>query len=137
MAGNPAQMTITKVVDGTRTTVLHVYVQGDGSGDLVNATLADPATLTPPVLQKPCFSILEIDNELITFDVRLSFDSVPDKPVWTLASASSNNTVNFHHMGGLIDRGGLDGTGKLLISTKGLENGDHGAFIITLRKRTQ
>lgn len=132
-----AQLTITKILDGTGRVVLHAYIIGDGSGELTNATLADPATLVPPVGHKPCFSILEVDYEFSGFDVRLSYDSTPDVPVWNLAGASSSNHIDFRHMGGLVDRGGIDGTGKLLLSTKGLINGEHGSMVITLKKRGQ
>lgn len=132
-----AQLSIVKVVDGSRLVVLQVYIKGDNSGELVNEVLADPASLYPKMASKPCFSILEIDYDFSGFDVQLAYDSTPDQPIWNLPMASSSNHEDFRHMGGLADRSGLDGTGKLLISTKGLSVNKHGSFTITMKKRSQ
>ena len=71
------------------------------------------------------------------FSASLMFDVFPgdDTLIWVLP-VNAGNYVDFKKYGGLRDRSNsLDGTGKLLLSTTGLQDvGDEGSLVIKLRK---
>jgi hypothetical protein len=131
-----AQITITKMHDGPRNAVFHVSVFGDGSGELVDEVIIDPATsFDKPLPPEPAMRVEKLWYDLSGFDAFLEFDYLTsDTPVWTM---SQNNTgqPDFSEIGGLTDRSNpLDGTGKLMLTTSGLGDGDFGTIIVYAKK---
>ncbi len=132
----PHTVKIIKELDGERFLVLRVFIKSDGvSGDLVGFPIMDPtSTLNPPKPAKPFATIEAIWFDLDGFNMRLDFDDVVDPPAWTISQESSNY-VDFRSMGGIEDRSGPDGTGKLLLSTYGLDAASkQGTLLIKMRK---
>jgi hypothetical protein len=132
----PHTVKITKELDGERFLVLRVYIKSDGvSGDLSGFTLMDPtATLNPAKPAKPFGTIEEIWSDLDGFNMRLDFDDLIDPPAWTI-SQGAGPYVDFRSIGGIADRSGPDGTGKLLLSTFGLDAAaKQGTILIKMRK---
>ncbi len=132
----PHTVNITKVLDGDRHLILRVFIKGDGlSADLAGYTIMNPtSTLNPTYPAKPFATIEEIWFDLDGFNMRLDFDDVVDPPAWTL-SQGIGSYIDFRSMGGIADRSGLDGTGKLLLSTIGLDTAaKQGTIILKIRK---
>jgi hypothetical protein len=132
----PHTVKIIKELDGERHIILRVFIKSDGvSADLAGLTVLDPKLTPSPTLPaKPFCTIEEIWFDLDGFDMRLDFDDLTDPPAWTI-SQSSGNYIDFRSFGGIVDRSGLDGTGKLLLSTFGLDNANkQGTLIIKMRK---
>tara|TARA_R110000868_G_scaffold59182_6_gene181773 strand:+ start:516 stop:917 length:402 start_codon:yes stop_codon:yes gene_type:complete len=132
----PHAVKIVKELDGDRHLIIRVFIKGDGvSNDLAGHTIMDPRTTPLPTLPgEPFATIEEVWFDLDGFNIRLDFDDVVDPPAWTL-SQSASNYVDFRSMGGIADRSGLDGTGKLLLSTIGLDTEvKQGTIIIKMRK---
>lgn len=132
------KVSITKLLDGERSAIFHVYIQSDGvTGDMTDQVLIDPATsFDPDLAAKPCLTITELWYDLSGFDARLEFDYlVEDTAAWTLSGGNGIH-MDFNCFGGLKDRSNvLDGTGKLMITTNGLTAaGDNGTIIIKVRK---
>jgi hypothetical protein len=132
------KVSITKLLDGPRSAVFHVFIESDGaSGELNDEVLIDPATSFDPALSaSPSITIAELWYDFSGFDAKLEFDYLlSDTPVWTL-SAGNGVHMDFGCFGGLKDRSNaLDGTGKLTITTNGLTAlGDNGTLIIKVRK---
>lgn len=128
---------ITKLLDGSRHAIFHVYLKHDGqSGDLVGAKLIDPLQdLLPVQAKKPRFRIEEIWWDFYGFGVRLEYDDVVDNPVWVVTAGSGNYVDLKECLGGLKDRSGLDGNGKLLFSTIGFTGAPkQGTMIVKIRK---
>lgn len=127
---------VTKLQDGPRFAVFHVYIKGDGiSGDLVNAVLIDPTIdFTPAKPGKPIIKLHKLQYSLVNFQAQLDFSYLQqNNPAWVINNQDSNK-VSFENIGGLKDNSPpLDGTGKLLISTTGLTN-TAGTLLITIRK---
>lgn len=127
---------ITKLQDGPRFAVFHIYLKGDGvSPDLVNTILIDPKTdFEPAKAGKPVIKLNKIQWSFINFQAELDFEYLSENtPAWVLNNQDSNK-VSFCDIGGLFDKSPpLDGTGKLLISTTGLTN-TAGTILITIRK---
>lgn len=127
---------ITKTNDGDRHVIVQVFIQADGSGDESGHVLIDPyEDLSPNLPRKPIFAIQEIWYDIDGFNTTLSFGGLVDVPAWTL-SQGSGNRICFDSIGGLVDRNGTDGDGKLLLSTVGFDTaGKQGSMVIKLRKR--
>jgi hypothetical protein len=131
-------VTVTKLQDGERHAIFHVFIKSDGSsGDMVDQVIIDPAIDFDPALPlKPCMTVCELWYDLSGFDARLDFSYLTsDTPAWTL-SAGNGVHMDFTPFAGLKDRSGsLDGTGKLMVSTNGLTAaGDNGTIVIKVRK---
>jgi hypothetical protein len=133
---------VTKMMEGSRHIVLHAYLKSDGvSSDLKRFTLIDPHSddLCKKMESLPAFVIEEVVYDFAGFDASLQFDSglINDNYIWVLPEGSSEH-VDFRPFGGFADRSGLDGTGKLMITTFGLLSiGDQGSLIIKIRLKQQ
>ena len=56
-----AQVTVMKVVEGSAHIVIRVYLQSDGSGELVNYPILAPSDLNPPRPNvNPTFRLMQI-----------------------------------------------------------------------------
>ena len=131
-------VTITKILDGARSAVFHIFIKSDGaSGELTDQVLIDPAADLDPILgARPSLTIEQLWYDLSGFDARLEFDYlVDDTAAWTLSGGNGVH-MDFCHFGGLKDRSSvLDGTGKLMLTTNGLTAaGDNGTIIIKVQK---
>ena len=129
---------VTKLLEGPRHVILHLYFKSDGiSGDLNKFVLIDPHSddLIKQLDSKPSFVVEEIVYDFAGFDASLQFDSglINDNYIWVLPEGSSER-VDFRPFGGFKDRSGTDGSGKLTITTFGLLSiGDQGSMILKLR----
>lgn len=132
----PNTIAITKINDGDRHVIVQVFLQADGSGDESGRVLIDSyEDLSPALPRKPVFAIQEIWYDLDGFNMALSFGGLVEATAWTLSQGASNH-VCFDSFGGIVDRNGDDGDGKLLLSTIGFDTvGKQGSMIIKLRKR--
>lgn len=129
-----AQVGITKILDGARNAVFHVVIEGDGSGDVTDQTLIDPAVdFVPALPASPSITIDKLTYDLAGFNAKLEFDYLAsDTPIWTMANQLC---PDFRETGGLKDRSPVqDGTGKLMLTTSGLAAGDMGSVLIWVRK---
>ena len=128
-------VTVTTLLDGPRHTILHVYVKSDGtSGDLVDYVIADPADFNMTGANR-FFTIETIQGGLAGFSAHLKFDYLINGTfIWVIPEYDT--MFDFRADGGLKDRSStLDGTGKVLLNTQGLDNSDDGSFVIKLRKK--
>jgi len=125
-------VTITKTNEGRKAT-FHIYLRSDGStGDLDGETIIDP-TVDLGLNSDARMSVENIIYSLFGFQGRIEFDTgvVEDKMMWLM---HGTDTVDFRPLGDLKDRSGLDGTGKLLLTTTGLTStDDEGSILITMK----
>ncbi len=126
---------IKTILSGTKDLVLAIYIKSDGGdGDFDQEVLVDPADYG--VEKGRRLRLVKVDYSFSGFDGVLEFDAGESEPnfKWVL-SESSNMAVNFNDWGNLIDDSGMDGTGKLLLSTVGLTSStDQGSILLHLRK---
>lgn len=133
----PNIVQIRKLADGPKQAIFYVYFKSDGSsGELVNYTLINPNTdLLPSMGVGQRLSLVKVWYGLAGVDVKLSFDGLEDQPVWIVPAGSLSGHVNFAEFGGLPDKSGIDATGKLLITTTGLQTvADQGSLVIKVFK---
>lgn len=130
-----AQIRITKLHDGPRNATYHVALAGDGTGDLTDQTVIDPAAFDPPMPSVPALRINLLWYDLTGFDARLEYDYLTsDTPIWSMSGGTANQ-LDFACFGGLSDRSvELDGSGKIMLTTSGLGSGDFGTIIIAAKK---
>ena len=129
------KVTITKILPGNHRSQFHIYLLSDGtSGELVDEVLIDPVTdLGIPSSSR--LAIERITYSFTGFSSRIEFDTgvVDDKMIWVLPE-KANEPIDFNPWGGLKDQSGLDGTGKIQITTNGLTNaGSEGSILIMVR----
>ena len=126
---------ITKLLDGPRHLIYHVYLQSDGaSGDLDSFVIIDPANVN--MGDQTVFTIEDVTWGFNGFSANLHFEIlVDDTLIWVLPP-STGNYVDFKKYGGLKDRSDpLNATGKIFISTTGfVDAGDEGSLVIKVRK---
>lgn len=128
------QVAVTKIIDGPRNAVFHVFIEGNGSGELTDHVLVDPTSFSPALLAEPGLTLEEITYDLDGFSAKIEFDYLTtDNPVWSMSKGPGGHAC-FEDFGGLKDRSWSDGNGKLKITTTGLDNGDRGSIILVLRK---
>jgi hypothetical protein len=131
-----SQITVTKILDGAKNSVVHVFLRGDGSGDLNGEVIIDPAVdFTPPLPPVPELRIEQLWYDFIGFTGYLFFDDlVTGTPVWSM-SAGQANQPDFSCFGGLTDRSDqLDGSGQLKLTTMGLDASSIGTLILLVKK---
>lgn len=130
-----AQITLTTLLDGPKNAAVHVSIAGDGTGELVDEVILDPAAFDPPLPPVPALRIAELWYNFVGFDSLLEFDYLAsDTPVWSMSGGEAIH-MDFGCIGGLTDRSNpLDGSGKLLLTTSGLEAGDFGTMVILVKK---
>ena len=120
---------------GDRNLVVAVFLQSDGAeGDLTNYTLIDPVA-DLGLKSSARLSLVQIDHAFNGFSSIIQFDSGSVDPLfrWVLAEHTSS-PIDFSYMGALKDTSGLDGTGKLQITTDGFTStSDFGAILFKLR----
>ena len=127
---------VTKLVEGAKDVIFSTYLKCDGtSGEISNYVLIDPkVSLTPALSAKSRFTITELWYDMTGFILRFAFDDLNKFPVWT-PTATGDNHICFDKFGGLKDRSGLDGTGKVLFTTVGFDSANkEGSFVIKVRK---
>jgi len=131
------KITITKLMDGPKNGVFHIFIESDGvSPDLIDYVLIDPAeSFSPSFPNKPLITVESISYDLTGFDSYLDFDYlISDTKLWSMSGGQSA-MVDFGYLGGLKDRSNaLDGTGKLQLTTSGLTAGKFGSIIIRVKK---
>ena len=125
-----------KIILGGSVVIYAIYLKSDGAtGELVNLTLIDPVVdLGLPA--KSRLTLDELTYNFAGFDASINFASGLIEPTfkWVL-SEGTNHPVDFRTYGGLIDDSGLDGTGRLQITTTGFTSTvDQGSMLIKVRK---
>ena len=123
---------VTTLLSGYKS-ILHVALISDGaSGELADRVLITPADLG--LTSSARLAVESVEYNFAGFDARLEFDSgvVDDNLIWVLSRNLSCH--DFMPYGGLKDPSGLDGTGKIQLSTSGFGTaGAQGSLIIKLR----
>ena len=129
-------VTVKTLLSGARHVIISVYIKSDGAtGDLEKETLIDPVD---DLGLKPGsrLTLESLMHNFSGFDACIEFESglVDNNFKWVL-SEGTDSEVDFGPFGGMIDDSGLDGTGKLQITTTGLTSStDQGSIIIKARK---
>jgi hypothetical protein len=124
------------LLNGDRFAILAVYLRSDGaSGELANEVLIDPVDDLGLKLGAR-LRLNEVTHSFAGFDAVLQFASGGVDPNWKwVLTAATNQPFDFGAFGNLIDDSGMDGNGKLTISTTGFTAaGDQGSILLKVRK---
>jgi len=129
-------VTVNVKENGPRNVQIHVFLQSDGvTGDLAGQVLLDPVVdLGMEPGQRLMLS--RVDYNLAGFDAVLEFGSGGVTPnfKWVLVEGA-NNPQDFVKWGHIQDNSGMDGTGKLQLTTYGFTStSDVGSMLVWLLK---
>ena len=120
---------------GSRSIIISVFLKSDGvSGELTEQTLIDPV-VDLGLKSNDRLTLVSVMSNLTGFDAILEFDSDGVDPnfKWALV-AGTNSPTDFSPLGGIVDDSGMDGTGKLQLTTSGFtSSSDFGSILIKLR----
>ena len=126
---------VKKLVSGSRNVLLSVFLKSDGvTGELNEEVILDPVE-DLGLTTKARLTLQRIEYNIAGFDAIIEFDSgsVDDNFKWVM-SEGANAPVDFRPWSGLVDDSGMDGNGKLKISTVGFTSStDMGSILISLR----
>ena len=130
--------------DSQRHVTMHFWFQSDGSGDLRNEVVIDPVVdfqNSTFVYQGMSLAVEQIwwDSASIfgaSFSGILSYDNpTQDQKIWSLGANPGDTHIDFCSFGGIKDKTGIDGTGKILLNTVGLVDlSAQGSLILTCKK---
>lgn len=139
-------VTRTVLSNGSKRTVLHVYLESDGvEGELNNVVLLDRTiydALTDSSIQDDIkLRVTQVWWSFGWFDGLLSFDSLVPFPSWLL-TRDAGNYVDFRYFGGIPDKlispntsVSTERTGKILLKTNGFAPlGSTGTIILDIQK---
>lgn len=140
-------VTRTILNNGSKTLLLHVYLESNGSdGELSNYVIADPelydSVFTDKIIQPNMkLTLTQAWYSFNWFDSVISFDDLNPVPCWLFPQAS-HNYIDFRYFGGLANRlinpdtaTSTDRTGKILLSTNGFAPaGSVGTMVLEIRK---
>jgi hypothetical protein len=119
----------TVLLDGPRHAILHFEIS---TNEETAAVLIDPTTLTPPCSKLVVEDVL---FDFAGFDAKMFFPSDVAEGImtWVLPEGGANY-ADFRPFGGFKDRSGINGDGKLKLTTYGIDGGDIGTMIVRVRK---
>jgi hypothetical protein len=125
----------TKLLDGPRHAIFHFAIDGTEQDEMTDYVLIDPKDDITPAAYK--LVVEDVLYNFAGFDAKIHFDSdvVEGIMTWVLPQGS-DSYVDFRSFGGFKDRSGINGDGKLKLTTKGLgmDEGDMGSMIVRVRK---
>tara|TARA_R110000868_G_scaffold304180_1_gene564699 strand:- start:171 stop:575 length:405 start_codon:yes stop_codon:yes gene_type:complete len=117
-------VTVKVLESGQRNALIHVYLKSDGAtGELVNQVLLDPIA-DLGMAAKSRFRLGRIEYNYAGFDAVLGFGSgtVPQENFKWVLTEGTNYGVDFKYWTFIMDNSGVDGNGKLLLSTSRFTN---------------
>lgn len=136
-----SQVTVVKAVEGEKHVIIRLYLQSDGSGELVNYPFFSPSDCNPPLSNnQPTFRLMQLWASSVWFDASFSAGTLVPVPLWTHAKDCDFH-VDFRAFGGIWDQNVYvtpppDDMGVLTITTNGFAPlGSRGSFVLELRKR--
>jgi len=119
------------IIDGKRSTVIKVTIEGDGTGEETDTVIFDASAYTPATDNN---SLREIKYLLNGFSATLSWDATANVMLLELDD-SLQEEINFSTYGGIPNNGGTGRTGDIVMTTVGLGAGDKGYIILYINKK--
>ena len=121
--------------DGPTKATVSFYFESDGvEGELTNYVLIDPAVDFSTMPSK--LTVRQVWYGFSWFDGLLTFDDLSPYPSWML-TRDSGGYYDFRYFGGIVDRSGIDRSGKLFFTTNGFAPaGSIGTLVIEILKES-
>ena len=137
-----AQVTI-KVVEGSSNVVVRVYLNSDGSGELVNYPILSPSDLVPArANNRPTFNLRQAWYSMVWFDFTMFAGTLFPASMWTFARDCDSH-IDFRSFGGLLDQNvyatppAVD-DGVITITTNGFTQvGSKGSAVFEFQKTNE
>lgn len=125
----------TVLVDGPRIAVVHIVIQGTalGTNDVTNELILDTKNDIYPLGTPTVSTIMRVWWNFNSFEGYLSKQDMAPPVIWSM-NAGSSNKIDFRSFGGIKVPVSLDGSGNILLTTKGLTDYAVGTMVIELKK---
>lgn len=127
--------TITKqtIIDGSKTLIVKIHIEGDGSGEETGTVIVDASAYSPAYTN--C-SLQVIHAMLSGFTCDLLWDATTPVVITNIpdyeAHYSSEEVGGF---GGFPNNAGTGKTGDIKLTTIGLGAADHGTLVLKIKKK--
>lgn len=128
-------VTVTTLQDGSKHRAFHVYVAGDGTGEVTNSVIYNYSTDTTAPASAANLAVEYINCSTDALSYSIAWDGATPFQVW----GSGNNGlthgdgVDFVRFGGLRNLSTTP-NGNLILTTTGLGAGEHMWLVIIIRK---
>lgn len=116
--------------DGPKNLIVHLHIDGDGSGEETDTVIVDASTYSPAFTKA---SLLRVWGSLNGFNAHLSWDATTNTDLLAVPDYEFN--ADFFSFAGIVNDAGAGRTGDILLTTVGLGASDHGAIILWLKKK--
>jgi hypothetical protein len=124
-------LTLRTLVDGPENVVIHGYLVGTGTlSNETNTVVVDYSALSGSFSS---LNLCSIDHSFSGFEAILEWDADTDTTVWHLPD-STDGHQEFEVFYGISNDSQTGRTEDLTITTTGVDDGDRGTFILTLKK---
>lgn len=121
------------IVDGSRNTIVHYVLTGDGSQDFTNTLLYDASAA---VNTTTSLKLWAIKYGLNGFSGQLIFDGGTPQPFYTMVKDKDTDQC-FEEFGGYVNDEAVTPTGDILLTTQGMVGAPTNGYItLYLKKRT-
>lgn len=129
------QLIITKINEGPKRAVFHIFMNADGTGELQDEIVIDPdVDFIQPAPKPYALTLMKVWYSHAIFDVTITFDGVDQSPAWVTTPSTDTYTC-FEYFGGIKARSIEQPTGKIMISTNGFTTpGSVGVLILEVKK---
>jgi hypothetical protein len=115
--------------DGPKNLVIHLHIDGDGTGDLSNVNIIDISALNVPCAK---LRLVRLQAEFIGVSAELKWDATT--PIHFMVIPDYDVNMDLEYCGGIPNNAGVGVTGDVLISTTGLGAGDTGHAVMHFYK---
>lgn len=129
-----ATVTSQTILDGTKTLIVKIHIDGDAAGDLTDYVLVDASTFTPAYTN--C-SLRLLHALLSGFTAHLLWDATTNVEIINVPDYEVHYSQDeiMGRIGSLPNNAGAGKTGDILITTSGLAAGDHGTMVLEITKK--
>jgi len=128
-------VTSTVLLNGNKRQVVHLYIAGDGTGEVTTSTVYNYATDTYAPTDKTALRVEKINVGNDAFSPLFSWDGTTPFVVWDFGNngVTHGDGVDFSGFGGIRNLAGVP-NGNLTVTTVGLGAGEHMTAILVIRK---
>ena len=129
MANTVTQRTLHGAGD-SRYIIKHIYVKGDGSGEVSNVVVYDNSAFINDTSRGSVWRVSFAGADMVC---RLDWDQTTKSPLIT-ANPVNSPKFNFSGFGGISNPNGTGATGDIVLSTTGLASGEEVTIILMIRQ---
>jgi len=126
-------VTVTTIQNSQKFAILHLYIAGDGTGEVTNSTVYNFSTDTYAPSAAKSLWIEQIWAATDAFSVSVIWDGATPFQAWGQGNNFTTHAADFSNFGGIPNKATTP-NGNLTVTTTGLGAGEHLFMIVKIRK---